>query len=171
VGSTLYVVGGRTSSGLARTTLAYPLAGGRWRAVPGPMPREHLGVTALAGAVYAVGGRKAGYDTNLDLVESWRPGAPSWQRLPALPDSRGGTGIAAVAGSLVSVGGEAPSGTAAAVYAYRPGSAAWTRLPDLPTPRHGLAVVGLGPVLHVIGGGPQPGLTVSDANESLRLAS
>jgi hypothetical protein len=57
------------------------------------------------------------------------------------------------------------------VYAYRPGSAAWTRLPDLPTPRHGLAVVGLGSVLHVIGGGPQPGLTVSDANQSLRLGS
>jgi hypothetical protein len=69
----------------------------------------------------------------------------------------------------VSVGGEAPEGTAAAVYAYRPGAPAWTRLADLPSPRHGLAVVGLGATVHVIGGGPQPGLTVSDANESLTL--
>jgi hypothetical protein len=30
-------------------------------------------------------------------------------------------------------------------------------------------VVGLGATVHVIGGGPQPGLTVSDASESLEL--
>jgi non-specific serine/threonine protein kinase len=169
VGSFLYIAGGHTADGLARTTLAYPLRGGRWRSLPGPTPREHLGVTALGGILYAVGGRKAGYDTNLDVVESWRPGSSRWSRLPALPEPRGGTGVAAVAGSLVSVGGEAPEGTAAAVYAYRPGAPAWTRLADLPSPRHGLAVVGLGATVHVIGGGPQPGLTVSDANESLTL--
>ena len=41
--------------------------------------------------------------------------------------------------------------------------------PDLPTPRHGVGVAALGGTVYVIGGGPQPGLFVSDANESLRI--
>jgi hypothetical protein len=45
----------------------------------------------------------------------------------------------------------------------------WHRLADLPTPRHGLGVAALGGIVYVIGGGPQPGLYVSDSNESLRV--
>jgi hypothetical protein len=70
---------------------------------------------------------------------------------------------------IVSAGDESSAGTSAAVYAYTPASNGWRRLPDLPTPRHGLAVVGIGSILYVIGGGPRPGLSVSDANESLDL--
>ena len=40
--------------------------------------------------------------------------------------------------------------------------------PDLPTPRHGVGVAALGGRVFVIGGGPEPGLTVSSANEALR---
>jgi N-acetylneuraminic acid mutarotase len=79
--------------------------------------------------------------------------------------------VAAVGGRIVSVGGEAPSGTIATVYAYRPGNSTWTRLTDLPTPRHGLAVVGLDAAVHVIGGGVKPGLSVSDVHESLLVRS
>ena len=86
-----------------------------------------------------------------------------------MPDARGGTALAAVRGTLVSAGGEAPSGTIASVYRYRPSTGRWARLADLTTPRHGLAVVGVVGTLYVIGGGPRPGLTVSDANESLQV--
>jgi len=55
------------------------------------------------------------------------------------------------------------------VYAYDVVRHRWRRLTDLPTPRHGLGVAALGGVVYVIGGGPQPGLYVSDANESLRV--
>ena len=87
--------------------------------------------------------------------------------MPDLPDPRGGTGAAAVAGRIVSVGGESPPGTNRTVWALRPGARAWTALPDLPTPRHGLGVVSLRGRVWAIGGGPQPGLTVSGAVESL----
>ena len=76
-----------------------------------------------------------------------------------------GPGVAG--GRLLSIGGEAPTGTIASVFAYTPSSRRWDRLADLPTPRHGLAVVGIGPRVYVIGGGPRPGLFVSGANESL----
>ena len=95
---------------LARNALSFDLAKRRWSVVAGPTPREHLGVTALAGVVYAIGGRTAGLDTNLLHFESYRPGDRSWRRLQPVPDPRGGTGAAALAGLVVSVGGEEPAG-------------------------------------------------------------
>jgi hypothetical protein len=158
-----------TGTRLARNALALNLRTRRWSIVPGPRPREHLGVTSLAGTVYAVAGRTSGLDTNVTHVESYRPGERRWTRLPSVPEPRGGTGAAALAGLIVSVGGEEPSGTIGEVYAFRVGTRAWQRLDDLPTPRHGLGVAAVRGRVYVIGGGPEPGLTVSAANESLSL--
>jgi Galactose oxidase, central domain len=87
-----------------------------------------------------------------------------------VPEPRGGTGAGIAAGMVISAGDESGAGTSSAVYAYTIATNRWRRLPDLPTARHGLAVVGIGSTIHVIGGGPQPGLSVSAANESLDLA-
>jgi hypothetical protein len=166
----IVVAGGVTLGGrLARNALAFDLATRRWSLVPGPTPREHLGVTALAGTVYAVGGRTSGLDTNLLHFESYRPGERRWSRLQPVPDSRGGTGAAALPGVVVSAGGEEPAGTIAEVLAYRVAERRWMRLDDLPTPRHGVGMAALGGRVFVIGGGPEPGLTVTSANEALRV--
>jgi N-acetylneuraminic acid mutarotase len=166
----LFVVGGVIGPArLARESLVYDPKRRSWSAIDGPTPREHLGVTALGGRVYAVGGRSAGFDTNLDVVESYRPGDGSWSRLPSVPGRRGGTGLAAGRGQLVSVGGEAPGGTIAEVYSYDVGDRRWRRLPDLTAPRHGLGVEFLGGRIYALAGGPEPGLSVSGANESLAL--
>jgi N-acetylneuraminic acid mutarotase len=149
--------------------LAYDTRTGRWRTLPGPRPRQHLAVAATRGRIYAIAGRTSGANTNFTLVESWAPGEKGWRREAPVPQARGGTGAAAVGNTIVSVGGEAPSGTLGAVYAYDGVRRRWKRLADLPTPRHGLGVAALGGVVYVIGGGPQPGLFVSDANESLRI--
>jgi len=173
VAGKLYVVGGVEESvtggrALARKAFVLDLARGRWSAVAGPTPREHLGVVALAGRVYAVGGRLGGLDTNLDLTEELTPGA-GWRRLPPVPGTRGGTGLAALPGTLVSVGGEEPAATIREVYAYSVARRAWRRLADLPSPRHGLAVVGVGGRVYAIAGGDKPGLFVSGTNESLAV--
>jgi N-acetylneuraminic acid mutarotase len=163
----VWVVGGRTSSGLATSALSLNLRTLRWRVVRGPRPREHLAAASYRGRVYAVGGRLAGYDTNLATVEIYNPGTNRWARLPDLPDPRGGTGAAAVGGRIVSVGGESPSGTNRTVWALPRPAGRWVQLPDLLTPRHGLGVVALKGRVWAIAGGPQPGLTVSGAVESL----
>ena len=167
----IVVAGGVTSGAtrLARNGLSFDLATHRWSVVPGPSPREHLGAASFDGVVYAVAGRTSGLDTNLLTFESYRPGDRAWRRLQPVPDSRGGTGAAALAGHVVSVGGEEPAGTIAEVLAYRVADRRWIRLDDLRTPRHGVGVAALGGRVYVIGGGPQPGLTVSSANESLAL--
>ncbi len=168
----IVVAGGVSAAGrLAQNALSFDLRWRRWSVVVGPTPREHLGVTALAGTVYAIGGRTAGLDTNLLHFESYTPGAKSWRRLQPVPDPRGGTGAAGLLGQIVSVGGEEPSGTIAEVLTYRVADRRWGQLDDLPTPRHGVGVAALGGRVFVIGGGPEPGLTVSSANEALRVAA
>jgi N-acetylneuraminic acid mutarotase len=166
---TVYVVGGVGEGGNARSMLAYDTRTGRWRTLPGPRPRQHLAVAATRGRIYAIGGRTTGSNTNFTLVQSWAPGESQWRREAPVPQARGGTGAAAVGTTIVSVGGEVPSGTLRAVYAYDVVRRRWHRLADLPTPRHGLGVAALGGIVYVIGGGPQPGLYVSDSNESLRV--
>jgi N-acetylneuraminic acid mutarotase len=169
VGKKLYVVGGVGPAGLADRMLVLDLRRKSWSRTSGPTPREHLGVTTLGGRIYAVAGRTAGFDSNLDTVESYLPSGRRWRKLPPVPEPRGGTAAAAAAGFVVSVGGEAFAGTIASVYAYEPRQRRWRRLPDLPTPRHGLALASIGSRVFAIGGGPQPGLSASDANESLSL--
>ncbi|NUR77870.1 MAG: protein kinase, partial [Thermoleophilia bacterium] len=166
---TLYVVGGVTDGGLARSMLVYDTRRKRWARLPGPTPRQHLAAAAAHGRIYAIAGRTAGADTNVDTVESWAPGERRWRAERAVPERRGGTGAATVAGLVVSVGSEAPNGTSGAAYAFDVRKGAWRRLPDLPTPRHGLGVVAFGRSVIAIGGGPQPGLTVTGANESLSI--
>ncbi len=169
-GRRIVVAGGVGADGrLARNALSFDLRSRRWSVGVGPTPREHLGVTSLAGTVYAIAGRTAGIDTNLSTFESYRPGERRWLRLPSVPDPRGGTGAAALPDVVVSVGGEEPDGTIREVFAYRVASRRWVRLADLPTPRHGLGVAALGGRIFVIGGGPEPGLTVSSTNESLAV--
>jgi N-acetylneuraminic acid mutarotase len=166
----IVVAGGVAAGRLAKAALSFDIRTRRWKAVPGPTPREHLGVTSFAGRVYAVAGRKGGIDTNLLDFESYRPGERRWTRLPPVPDPRGGTGAAGLNGQIVSVGGEEPQGTIAEVLTYRIGERRWVQLDNLRTPRHGLGVAAYGGRVFVIGGGTEPGLTVSTANESLRVA-
>jgi N-acetylneuraminic acid mutarotase len=165
----LYVVGGLDERGLAQVALVLDLRTGRWSRIPGPTPREHLAAAAAKGRVYAVGGRSAGIDTNTRAFESYNPQTRRWTKLARLPSARGGTGATAVTGAIVSVGGEQPAGTIASVYAYDLRTRRWRRLPDLPSPRHGLGVVAFRGRVFTIAGGPQPGLTVSGAVESLRV--
>jgi Kelch motif len=171
-GGKLYVVGGVEGPGrLAQDAFAYDFAAGRWSVIAGPRPREHLGAAALGGRVYAVAGRTAGFDTNLDIVEAYEPAGDRWRAIPRVPGTRGGTAAAAVAGRLLSVGGEEQAGTIRTVFAYNPSTARWSRLPDLPRPVHGLGLVGYRGRAHALAGGPRPGLTVSGANQVLRVGS
>jgi N-acetylneuraminic acid mutarotase len=168
VNGRLYVVGGVGTTGLARTAYVLDLRSPRrWRSTPAPTRREHLAVTAARGRIYAVAGRLAGIDTNLDVVESWAPGERRWRRHAPVPGKRGGTAAAAVGRYVVSVGGEEPRGTIASVFRFDSDANTWDALPPLPTPRHGLGAATVAGVVYAIGGGPVPGLTVSGANEFL----
>lgn len=167
-GGRLYVLGGVDGRrSLARIAFALDLRTGRWARLPGPSPREHLAAAAAGTRVYALGGRSAGIDTNTARFESYEPRTRRWTRLAPVPQARGGTGAALVSGRIISIGGEQPLGTIRAVYAYELRTKRWRRLADLPSPRHGLGVVAAAGRVYAVAGGPEPGLTVSGAVESL----
>lgn len=173
VAGRLYVAGGVAPAAgggrrLATRMEVLDLRSRRWTTARGPTPREHLAVTSLRGSVYVLAGRLGGLDTNLDLFEVYTPGK-GWKRLPRIPSTRGGTAAAALAGRIVSAGGEEPTATIASVYAYNVARSRWSRLPDLPSPRHGLGVVAVGGRVYAVAGGPEPGLTASGVSESLAV--
>ena len=169
VGRLLLVVGGVGPNGLAESTLLWDPARESWAVAPGlAVPRQHLGVTALGGFAYAVGGRTGSVSTNLDDVERFDLSSARWERLPDLPTARGGLSAASGAGLVVAVGGEAEA-TFSEVEAFDVSRRRWRALPELPTPRHGLGVVTSGSKLYVVAGGVQPGLTFSSAVEVLDL--
>jgi N-acetylneuraminic acid mutarotase len=164
----LYVLGGVDGRrSLARVAFALDLRTGRWARIPGPGPREHLAAAASGTRVFALGGRSAGIDTNSALFEAYDPAKRRWTRLAPVPQARGGTGATLVNGRIVSIGGERPQGTIRSVYAYDLKTRRWRRLADLPSPRHGLGVVAHQGRVYAVAGGPEPGLTVSGAVESL----
>ena len=169
----LYVVGGvgpGPARRLATVSMYLDLRTLRWSAFRGlETPREHLGVTALGGKVYAVGGRTAGLETNTHAAEAYDTVTRSWSTLPDAPTRRGGNGASRAAGLIVAVGGEGPGGTIGQVDAYDPGDNRWRSLPPSPSPRHGVAVVGIGRTVYQALGGPEPGLTVSPTLMALRV--
>ena len=135
VAGRLYVVGGVAPTGLATKTLVLHLGRMRWSTAPGPAPREHLAVTSARGRIYALGGRRAGIDTNVATFQSVRAGRQArGSRSPPVPSARGGTAAAVASGRVVSIGGEEPNGTIRSVYAYDLAKRRWSQLPDLPTP-------------------------------------
>jgi hypothetical protein len=167
------VVGGVEATGpvrVARSALVLDLADRTWSEVPGPeTPRLLLGVTALAGRVYAVGGRTAGPDTNTALADAYDPAARRWQRLPDAPTRRAGGAATVADADVIAGGGEGPNGTIGLVDAFDPRSDRWSTLPRSPRARHGAALVGLGRRVYQAMGGPVPGFSASRTLLVLRI--
>jgi hypothetical protein len=87
-----------------------------------------------------------------------------------MPTARSGIAAATLAGRVVVVGGEAPSGTFGEVEAYDPASDGWSALPNLPTPRHGLGAVTMNQSIWLVGGARRPsGSETSDLVERFQL--
>ena len=135
------------------------------RLPPGsPAPREHLGVTALGGRVYADRRpHRRAWRPTPHAAEAYDPVAPRLvARCPTRPPGAAATAPRRAAGLVVAVGGEAPRRHDRAGRRLRPGRPArGASLTRSPRPRHGVAVVGIGRTVYQALGGPEPGLTVS----------
>lgn len=161
------VAGGVSREGLATISLLFDPGEKTWSPLPGlAVPREHLGVTAAGGRVFAVGGRRP---NNVGDVEWYRFGADAWTRSSDLPTPRGGMAAAGDRRMVFAVGGEDPSKTFNEVEMLSIEGDRWSTLPPISAPRHGLGVVVAGGRLWVLCGGRTPGLSVSGITESIAL--
>jgi len=121
-------------------------------------PRQEIGVTALDGRVYVIGGFGGA-----DVVEVYDTSTNQWDRVADLPSGRNHIGTAALGGLVYVVGGFVGNGftPASEVFRYDPGEDEWSTVAALPQPRGALALVELDGRLYA-SGGSGPVESVSD---------
>ena len=173
----LYAVGGSPPSyedGRVkpfRTLEILDLRTGRWRTAP-PMrfARHHVGVTALDGSLYVLGGRGT-TSYSLPYAERFDPKTLRWAKLKPLPQGAGGLSAVTIGDEVVVVGGgdDREGWVTGATWAYRPDRDSWRRLADLVHARHGHGAAAVGERAYVFGGAPCPGIGQSDSAEVLTL--
>jgi N-acetylneuraminic acid mutarotase len=119
----------------------------RWEDLP-PLatPRQEVGVAALDGCIYVIGGILESRAAT-GIVERYDIASARWESIAPLPDSTRihHVGAAAAAGRVWCLGGlnSAFQGVRS-VFAYDPATESWSPMADLPTARgaSGVAVVG-----------------------------
>jgi N-acetylneuraminic acid mutarotase len=132
-----------------------------------PTPRDHLGAAAIGFRLYAIGGRtNFDFARNLDSNEEYNIQSREWTTRAPMPTARSGIAAAAIGGRIFVFGGESPDGTFDENEAYDPETDTWATMAPMPTARHGLGAAVVGDTIYVIGGGPEPGLSVTGANEA-----
>jgi N-acetylneuraminic acid mutarotase len=171
VGRRLYAIGGAAGGTPQRLVQVYDIRKGTWsRGPPMRVAREHLASGAIGDRILVLGGRVGGQ--NLDAVEVFNTRTRKWKPLPPLRTTRSGFQAAVVKGHLVVVGGEQldeGDQTIASVELYDPKEKRWRALPAMLTARHGHGVVSKGRTVFALEGGAQPGFTVSNTLEALRV--
>jgi N-acetylneuraminic acid mutarotase len=176
IGHRLYVVGG-ASEWLLTDPEAAPTASmevydfdtGEWSEAPDmPTARHHLGVAAMGGDLYAVGGRAVG-EFSLETVERFDSGSARWETLPRLPQGSGGEAVTAIKGEIYAIaGGDDEDGwVTAATWAFEAKSGEWRRSADVTVPRHGQAAAPINGRIYIFGGSPCHGFGHTDSVESL----
>src|ERR687892_292092 len=179
----IYVVGGYTAPWSPSNKLfIYDPVQNSWQEGKSmPTARGALNVNFVNGILYAIGGSS---DRPVGFNEAYDPELDTWiTNLEAMPSKRSGIAAAAAADAAAATADNASSINASNIYVfggeepfrtfnnnekYDATTNKWTSEPPMPTARHGLVAVYMeDDKIYVIGGGPQPGLSVSGANEIL----
>ena len=122
-----------------------------------PLARDHLGVVAFNGKVYAIGGRIDSARRNVARTDIYDPNTDTWSSGAPMPTARSGVAAAVFGDRILIIGGESPARAFDTNEAYDPVRNAWTRLAPLPSPRHGTGAATIGDALYLPAGAPRPG--------------
>ncbi len=172
VNGTLYVIGGDNNDPV-NTNESYDPKNNLWMSKsPMPTSRHHAASATVNNSIYVIGGRITGSLDNVDIVEKYNPSADKWTSdLEPMPTKRSGIASSSINDFIYVFGGEQNNGTFNNNERYDATKDSWTHQYPMPTSRHGLGVSAYDGQIFVIGGGPQPGLTVTDANEIFHVGN
>ena len=165
----IHVVGGFTGSiltaadwsdwrgHLAQDTHVYDPSSGSWSLFSTiPTVRDHLGVVALEGFVYAVGGRRLMIGETVTINEGLDPAGGEWDVSLAAVAGRGGAGVTTLDGCIHVIGGE-PRVFGTRHDVYDPVGDRWLRATPLPSPVHAAPATTGDGAIFLIGGTPVEG--------------
>jgi len=140
-----------------------------------PTPRAGLGVAAVAGLIYAVGG--SNHELGLyasKIVERYDPEKDEWTRVADLPEARDFLAVVALDGKLYALGGvfnsemgfnDSAQGTKT-VFRYDPGKDQWVRRADMKVARHAPAATVVDGQIYIMGGrASREGRALTDTEE------
>lgn len=133
---------------------------GTWtKMAPLPVGVAEVGVAALDGKVYEVGGTEQvgnGPPTwNSSLTMMYDPTTDTWRQRAPLPHGLTHVGLAALDGKLYAIGGFTNivhMGAVDSAYVYDPRDNRWSALPKLSGPRGSVGVVAVDGKIEVFGG-------------------
>ncbi|MDN3056974.1 kelch repeat-containing protein [Streptomyces sp. SRF1] len=150
----------QSASAVTPLPSARQTARARWRArSPLPVKRAEVGVAAVGGRLYVVGGTVQQGDEApawaSTAVHSYDPRQDRWSNHAPLPRPLTHVGVAALGERLYAFGGFTgavhmhPQPDA---YVYDPHSDVWDRLPNMPVALGSIGVAAVGGKLHLLGG-------------------
>jgi len=169
-GSHIYVAGGRGAGGplqpygvaILNTFERYDPSGDAWQTLaPLPSARAGLGLAAVGGNVYAIGGRTGGQGilkngNVLDTVEVYNTAGGTWSSGSPMPTARSDFALAVSGTDIYVIGGwdgtDSTGGDLATVEVLHTGTGLWETLPSMPTPRTAPAATAVGGSVYVVGG-------------------
>ena len=139
-----------------------------------PTPRAGVGVAAITGLIYAVGG--SNHDLSLfssSIVERYDPATDQWTQVANLPVERDFIAAVALNGKLYAFGGLINEGNqfnnfapaSNAVFRYDPEGDQWVQRAGMSVARYCPAVAALDGQIYVVGGRElreSPGLKVTE---------
>lgn len=160
----IYVAGGFSRPSLSsvldfaisRDVEVYDPAADSWtHTTPMPAGRHHMGMVALDGYVYVVGGfAKSGLSVwhAVNSVYRFDPKTQEWRERAPMPTARGALGVAVFQGKLFAIGGYDGKQNVRATEIYDPNTDSWSSAAPMSAPRDHLAVASVGGRIYAIGG-------------------
>ncbi len=128
---------------------------GSWStAAPMPTARAEVGVAALDGKIYVVGGTAQGrWDSPLNY--EYDPATDHWRERAPLPHGLSHVGVVGLNGKLYAFGGFTGIvhvGAMNLAFVYDPAADTWQPIAPLSSPRASIGVAAVGGKIHVVGG-------------------
>jgi N-acetylneuraminic acid mutarotase len=137
---------------------------GTWSSkAPLPTKRFEVGVVALNGKVYVVGGESNGKPAT-PLLTEYDPATDRWRDLAPMPHETSHPGVAGANGKIYSIGGFVAVPHAGALdqsFEYDVATNKWRTLPPLSSPRGSVGLAVVDGKVHAIGGRGLDKITVS----------
>ncbi len=153
----VYVIGGSSSQFRVNTVYRFdPLSPGWIARAPYPgTPRDHIGVAAVQGFLYVLGGVAEWPAPSVETVQRYDPSTDTWTTVAPLPTARGAMAVAALNNKIYAAGGLVNGASVADFTVYDPATNKWKALPPMPTPRDHAVGVALNGQFYVTGGRSQ----------------